>query len=169
MIVVRPITRDAANAVITMWHRHHKAVRSHRSACAAYLDGELVGVVVVANPVARALQNGVTSEVVRLCCRGGDRNVASRLLGAAWASDRALGVRRMVSYTRADEDGTCYRAAGWVPTALITPRDWNRSTRWLPGLYVPTTQLIWRVRWEIGPDAANTRVAPDAWRAKVGG
>lgn len=170
MIEVRPITRDAANAVIFRWHRHHDPVRVHRAACAAYVLGELLGVAVWGNPKAPALQNGTTSEVVRLCCRGGDRNVASRLLGAAWASDRALGVRRMVSYIRADEDGVCYRAAGWVATALVKPEHWNhgnKADRWLPGIYVPATEVVWRVRWEIGPDAATTRVTADEWRRRA--
>lgn len=72
-----------------------------------------------------------------------------------------MGIRRLVSYTRADEAGTCYRAAGWVATAVTGPREWttgSQAGRWLPGLYVPSTEIVDRVRWEIGPDAATTRV-----------
>lgn len=80
------------------------------------------------------------------------------------------GVRRLVSYTRTDEAGTCYRAAGWVPVALVKGRlddGGNRALRWLPGLRAPSTETIDRVRWEIGPDAATTRVHRDSdgvWR-----
>ncbi|MCZ2441486.1 MAG: hypothetical protein LC119_15130 [Burkholderiales bacterium] len=66
--------------------------------------------------------------------------------------------------------GTCYRAAGWVPVALVKVRlddGGNRALRWLPGLRAPSTETIDRVRWEIGPDAATTRVHRDSdgvWR-----
>lgn len=150
-MTLRPITRDAANAVILRWHRHHRPVRSHRFAIAGYDGEELVGVVVVGNPVAAALQNGVTFEVLRLCTNG-HRYAASRLLSAAWKAARAMGVLRMVSYTRADEAGTCYRAANWRDVARVRGEGWahgNKGDRYLPGLYMPTTEIVDRVRWEI--------------------
>ena len=82
---------------------------------------------------------------------------ASKLLGAAWRTASGMGCRRLVSYTREDEAGTCYRAAGWRATATVKPAEWthgNQEGRWLPGLYVPSTETVPRVRWEIGPDAA---------------
>ena len=103
-LVLRPIARDEANRVIAAWHRHHKPVRSHRFAIAAWVLEELVGVVVVGNPSARALQDGVTFEVTRLCTNG-HRYAASRLLGGAWRAARAMGVVRLVSYTRARRGG----------------------------------------------------------------
>lgn len=125
-----------------------------------------MGVAVVGRPSAPALQNGVTFEVTRSATRGDDpaakvgghaSSVASRLLGACWAASRALGVRRLVSYTRFDEAGTSYRAAGWHRVVEVEGREWtggNKSLRWLPGLYAPTTEVVDRVRWEIGPDCA---------------
>lgn len=80
---------------------------------------------------------------------------------AAWRCAEAQGVHRLISYTRVDEPGTCYRAAGWVAVALVDGREWdtgNKADRWLPGLYQPTTETVDRVRWEIGPSAAITRV-----------
>ncbi len=58
-MILRPATRDEANRVVTRWHSHHKPVRAHRFAIAAEVDG----VVVVASPVARALNDGYTFEV----------------------------------------------------------------------------------------------------------
>lgn len=71
-----------------------------------------------------------------------------------------MGIRRLISYTRVDEAGTCYRAAGWVAVEIVKGGAWvnNTSGRWLPGLYVPSTEIVDRVRWEIGPDAATSRV-----------
>ncbi len=152
MIVLAPITRDKANAFVTLNHRHHKAVRSHRFAVSVSVDGAMVGVVIVASPVAWPLDDGKTFEVVRLCVRSGCQNVSSRLLGASWRASKAMGVVRLVSYTRADESGSCYLAAGWRPVARVRGRDWttgNKAQRWLPGLYVPSTETVDRVRWEI--------------------
>lgn len=114
----------------------------------------MVGVVVVEYPNAPALNDGVTWEVTRLCCRGGDANVASMLLGAAWRAACALGCQRMVSYTRVDEPGTCYAAAGWWPCAVLKGREWttgNKAQRWLAGMYEPSTEIVDRVRWEKVP------------------
>ena len=120
-IELRPFTRDEANAVITRWHSHHKPVKGHRFAIGAVCDGAIVGVVIVGNPKARLLNDGVTFEVTRLCTNG-HNNAASRLLGAAWRAARAMGVTRMVSYLRSDERGVCYRAAGWIEAAPVAGR-----------------------------------------------
>lgn len=149
---IRPITRDEANAIVWLYHSHHDAVRSHRFAIGAFIGDGVLGCVIVGNPIAQALCDGVTFEVLRLCTWGG-RNVASRLLGAAWRASRAMGVRRLVSYLRADERGTSYRAAGWRCVADVKGRAWdtgNKAQRWIPGLYLPTTEIVDRTRWEVG-------------------
>lgn len=154
MIELRPITRDDAGEVLRRWHRHHKRVQGHRFAIAAYSGDELVGVVIVGNPKAKALNDGTTFEVTRLCTNG-HRNAASRLLGAAWKAAKAMGVRRMVSYLRSDEEGVCYRAAGWTVAADVQGREWDKYTdsarrqKTLPGIIEPTTEVIDRQRWEI--------------------
>lgn len=116
----------------------------------AFHDGTCVGACIVGRPVAPSLDNGTTWEVTRLCTDG-HPNAASKLLGAAWRAARAQGVTRMVSYTRSDESGTSYIAAGWKTTGTVKGRGWdtgNKSQRWLPGLYAPTTEVVDRVRWE---------------------
>ncbi len=119
----------------------------------AYCLDTCVGACIVGRPVARKLDNGVTWEVTRLCTNG-HRNAASKLLGAAWRSARAVGVTRMVSYTRTDEAGTSYRAAGWTVTGSSRGKAWDphtdraRRQQMLPELFVPTTEPVDRVRWE---------------------
>lgn len=151
MIVLRPASRDEANALIRKWHRHHKPVVGCRFSAIATLSGEDVGAVVVSNPRARALaQDPRCGEVVRLVCRGGDRNVGSKLLGAAWRAWVALGGHRLVSYVRVDETGTVYRAAGWRVVAVTPARDWVEERHLtLPGVLPPATESVGRVRWEI--------------------
>jgi hypothetical protein len=150
--VLRPLGRDEANACIRRWHRHNAPVKGLKFSIGAELDGDLVGVIVVGRPSARALDDGVTFEVTRLALPASSpRNAASKLLGAAWRAARAMGVTRMVSYTRADERGTCYRAAGWTPVARVRARAWStasRPTPWLPGLEFPAAEPLERIRWE---------------------
>lgn len=178
MIELRPITRDLANDCVRRWHRHHKPVRQRVLSVGAFIEGEIVGAAIVEPAKAEALSKNGVFEVTRLACRGGGATlnghvdgVASKLLGAAWGAMRAMGCRRMCSYTRLDESGVCYRAAGWVAVAFSKGEAWdhgNKADRWLPGLYSPTTEVVDRVRWEIGPDAATTRVKPgDVFRGQV--
>lgn len=157
MIRLVPTTLKEANATVAEWHSHHKQVVGHKFSIGAAVDDEKAGVVIVGRPVAAAMDDGNTLEVTRLCCRGEDKNVASRLLGAATKCAEMLGMWLVISYTRVDEDGTCYRAAGWVPVATVEGRAWtggNKSTRWLPGFYEPSTEIVDRVRWEWRPPQA---------------
>lgn len=151
-IELRPLTRDGANAAIKQWHSHHKPVRSHRFAIGAYVGEVLVGAVIVGNPIAAALAaDPCVGEVLRLVTNR-HPHVASRLLGAARRAAQAMGYRKLISYTREDELGTCYRAAGWQAVARVDGEAWNhgnKAHRWLPGLYVPTTEVVDRVRWEV--------------------
>ena len=147
---------------VALWHSHHEAALGERFALRAVVASATVAVVVVGDPVAPELRAVGAWEVTRLAV-GPDAPhcTASRLLGAAWRQMRIYDVRRAVSYTRIDEDGTCYRAAGWVPVARVRGRDHdtgNRRGRYLPGVDMRSTETIDRIRWEIGPDAECTRV-----------
>jgi len=156
-IVLYPLTKKQTDKMITDWHSHHKPVQGYKFAIGARLatgERDEVGCVIIGRPSAQALDNGLCWEITRLCCRGGDKNVASMLLGAAWNASWPQGIRHMVSYTRKDEDGTCYRASGWSPQAEVTGRPWtggNKATRWLPGFYEPSSEIVDRVRWEKRP------------------
>lgn len=157
MIRAVPLTLAEANRIVSEWHSHHRPVVGHKFSTGAAVNDEVAGAVIVSRPVAPSLDDGFTFEVTRLCCRGSDKNVASFLLGTATRASEAMGIRWVISYTRVDEDGTCYRAAGWVPLHRTEGRPWttgNKSQRWLPGLYEPTTEIIDRIRWEWRPSQA---------------
>jgi hypothetical protein len=173
---LRFVSRADAKRFVALYHSHHKAQVGEIFNIGHELDGELTAVCVVGRPVARPLCDGVTWEVTRLAVGPrAPRFTASRLLGAAWRIAKALEIQRLVSYTRIDEDGTCYRVAGWVAVETTKGRPHNigkaRSARWLPGLYEPSTEIIDRVRWEIGPGAAQTRVnlaeAREKWKKRT--
>lgn len=92
-------------------------------------DGVLVGVAIVCRPVARLFDDGWTLEVSRTCTLG-QPNVNSMLYGAAWRAAKALGYRRLVTYTLASESGASLRAAGWRVVAQRRPRPgWDMPGR----------------------------------------
>lgn len=162
-MMARPLTLADANAVVAKWHSHHKPVKGHRFSIGAFDGGVCVGAVIVGRPVARRLDTGTTFEVTRLCTNG-HRNAASFLLARAWRAARAMGVTRMVSYTREDEAGTSYKAAGWTATATSPGKQWDAHTDqrrvqvMLPGIFTPTTECVPRVRWEVCDGCANGEV-----------
>lgn len=107
-------------------------------------EGRIVGVVIVGRPVARRLDDGLTLEVTR-CATDGTRNAASFLLGAAWRACRALGFRRLVTYTLEEEPGTSLRAAGFRELGRAgKPRGWGASRP-----RVETTPEQFKIRWEV--------------------
>ena len=93
-----------AKAYVKEHHRHHAPPLSGLFAVAV-AEGEVVrGVAIVGRPVARGNADGWTAEVTRVATDGA-RNACSMLSGACWRAARALGYRRLVTYTLESEGG----------------------------------------------------------------
>ena len=110
---VVPVTFRQASAFVVQLHRHHDAPRGTRF-CLGVEDetGLLRGVAMVGRPVARAYDDGRTLEVNRTCTDGCP-NANSALYGAAWRAAKALGYRRLVTYTQeASPAPACAAPAG---------------------------------------------------------
>lgn len=123
-----PITLREASAFIAEHHRHNKPPRGWKFGVGLRRNGVLVGVATAGRPVARALDDGRTLEVNRTCTDG-TRNANSMLYGAVWRAAKAMGYRRCVTYTQADETGASLKAAGWVRVAELPARgSWAAST-----------------------------------------
>jgi hypothetical protein len=120
-------------------------------------DGELVGVMTAGRPVARGLDDGFTLEVNRTCVRDFHRNANSRLYAACSRAARALGYRRLVTYTLTDESGTSLKASGFVMVAEIGSRSWQDDNN--PAVRPRYDSTIWgerknaanlsKLRWEM--------------------
>lgn len=125
-----PVSFTDACGFIKTWHRHHDAPVGHKfSIGAADQDDKLVGVIMVGRPVARHLDDRMTLEVNR-SCTDGTPNVNSMLYAAAWRAVKALGYRRLITYTQASESGSSLRAAGWVVVAELPARSgWTAPSR----------------------------------------
>lgn len=126
---LRPITRDDAKAFVREHHRHHgapvgdlwrHAIHDHA--------GVIVGVAIVGRPVARALDDGLTVEVTRLCTLGAP-NACSILYSAARRAADAKGYRRGLTYILASENGSSVRAAGYRELWTVDGRSWNCPSR----------------------------------------
>jgi hypothetical protein len=127
-LTIVPVSLDEANAFVAAHHRHHKPVVGHKFSIGV-ADGERVrGVAIIGRPVARMLDDGWTLEVNR-CCTDGTRNACSMLYGAAWRAVRALGYRRLLTYTLPFEGGASLRAAGWRLIGERGGGNWNTPAR----------------------------------------
>ena len=145
-LVIVPVTFRQACAFIQAHHRHHRPPRGMKFALGVVGDDTLVGVATVGRPVACHLDDGHTVEVTRTCTSG-TANANSMLYGAAWRAARAMGYRRMVTYTQHGESGASLRAAGLLPTASLRRRSgWDSPSRTRTSHGVDGVE---RTRWEI--------------------
>lgn len=137
---VVPVSFADACAFVAQWHRHHAPpVGCKFSLGVAAADGVLRGVAIVGRPVARYSDDGQTLEVLRTATDG-TAHVNSMLYGAAWRAAKALGYRRLITYTQAGESGTSLRAAGWRVIAE-RPASARRALR--------GTENVQRYLWEV--------------------
>jgi hypothetical protein len=139
---VVPCTQRQAKAYVRDNHRHNTPPQGGLFALAAMDADRLCGVVIVGRPVARGLDDGVTVEITR-CCTDGTRNACSLLYGRARRAAFALGYRRVVTYTLAEENGASLRAAGMTPWGYTRAEDWSRPSR--PRALAPKQM---KIRWE---------------------
>jgi hypothetical protein len=128
MLALQPITYEEACEFIRRHHRHHLPPQGWKFGVAVNDGAQVVGVVTVGRPVARRLNDGWTLEVTR-CCTDGTKNAASMLYGAAWRAAKALGYRRLITYTLGEEPGTSLWAAGWRVVGQSPGRSWNVPSR----------------------------------------
>lgn len=125
-----PVSFREANAFVAEWHRHNQPVRGMKFAVgAADSDGILRGIAIAGRPIARHFDDGMTLEVLRTATDGA-ANCNSMLYGACRRAAFALGYRRLITYTQADEAGSSLKAAGWTVIAERPPRKgWDTASR----------------------------------------
>jgi hypothetical protein len=147
-VVVVPAVWDDVQRFIVQHHRHHPKPVGMKFCLAVAAGREIVGVASVGRPVAAAYQDGWTLEVNRTCVVVDEdaRNANSMLYGAAWRAAKAMGYRRLITYTQAGESGSSLRGAGWRVVAERPARagwDCPSRPRELRG-----TENVARTLWE---------------------
>lgn len=109
-----PIDLDEANAFVAAHHRHHDPVRGCK-----FVVGVVVGVAIVGRPVARMASDTWTAEVLRVCSIDVPPDIhpkqpdgtphasgaVSMLYQACWRAARAIGYRKLITYTLPEEGG----------------------------------------------------------------
>lgn len=150
-----PITLREARAYVEANHRHHRAPQGGLFAIGV-ANGELRGVAIVGRPVARMAQDGWTAEVTRVCTDG-TRNACSMLYRAAWRAARAMGYRKLITYTLPSEGGASLRGAGFKLIGQAGGGSWSRRSR--PRVDEHPTQE--KLRWEL-EDQPKTRLLTNA-------
>jgi hypothetical protein len=154
-----PISLKEANNFVESFHRHNGRTSKDggKFAVGASCNGELVGVAIVGNPISATFMDGFTGEVLRTCVRpDAPRNTNSFLYGTCWRVWRAMGGRRLVTYTLQTESGESLKGAGWKLVAEVKPTEdgWrkndhlNNRRKWQPVM----GQL--KFRWEKGEQEA---------------
>lgn len=139
-----PLSLKDAQRIVTRVHRHHRAPVGGLFAVGVMQEGRVIGCAIIGRPVARGNQDGYTAEVTRLSVEEGRPNACSMLYGAAWRAARALGYRRLITYTLKREKGTSVLAAGWTAVGEVRGRSWHCASR----PRVDGHPIEPKVRWE---------------------
>ena len=144
----RPVSFPAARSFVRRHHAHCNPPVTWRFGQSVFNGHTMLGVVMVGNPVAPALNGRGILEVNRLCIRRDlpralAWNAASMLYGWGAREAERRGWTHIVTYTRADEDGTSLRAAGWVQESRVRGRGWHSSRRRRSN----TNGWIDKIRW----------------------
>jgi hypothetical protein len=146
-----PCTLEEANRFVRQFHRHHGRVLGARFSLAiADRTGTIRGVAIVGRPSARLLDDGMTLEITRVATDG-YKNACSMLYASAWKAARAIGYRRLMSYTLMTEPGSSLKALGWRHVRNRSGKSWNRGKRKDKRRDTATT-YIKKTRWEISLD-----------------
>jgi hypothetical protein len=88
------------------------------------------------------LDDGLTLELTR-CCTDGTPHAASKLYAAAWRATRALGYKRLITYTLAEESGISLTAAGWQLVGKCGGGTWNREDRKRIDKHPTGQKMLW--------------------------
>ena len=123
-LVVGPISLKEAKVFIERHHRHHRPPVGHKFSIAVAVaeTGEVCGVATVGRPVSRHLDDG-----------------------AAWRATKALGYRKLITYTLPSEGGASLRGAGWTCIGEAGGGSWSCKSR--PRVDMAPTQV--KMRWEV--------------------
>lgn len=132
----------AANAFVDEVHRHHGSRRGHVFSLGASIDGKIVGVAITGRPGAKSYDPLEVAEVTRLATDG-TRNACSFLYGASARAARALGYRRLITYTLASEPGTSLLAAGFRFVHVVGGESWSRRLRRRVDSHPITDKHLW--------------------------
>lgn len=140
-----PISLAVANEHVAAWHRHNDPVIQcvFKVGCSDS-EGVLRAVAIAESPKGRGNMDGDSIEVTRVASDG-TKNACSMLYGACARAGFALGYRRVITYTQADESGSSLRAAGYrVIASRPARKGWHTVSRPRDNSrYVSVARQLW--------------------------
>lgn len=142
---LQPLGLDEAYAFVSQHHRHHRPPQGGKFAIGVNDGKAVVGVAVVGRPVARFNDDGWTAEVTRLATTG-VKNACSILYAACWRATRAMGYRRLITYTLPEEGGASLRATGFRCLGQTGGGTWHRQTRYRVDKHPTQLKLCWELK-----------------------
>ena len=121
---VIPCSLKYANEFVTVYHRHHKAVRGCKFCLALKGVNGVVGVAICGRPISRHLDDGLTLEINRLCTNGA-RNACSMLYGACVRVAKEMGYRKVITYILESENGASLKASNFKCEGIAGGVQWT--------------------------------------------
>lgn len=119
-----PVSLREANNFVAGFHRHNgrTARNGGKFAIGAEFGDKLIGAAIVGNPLSATLMDGYTAEVLRVCTSPeAPLGACSMLYQACWRAWRAMGGRKLITYTLQTESGASLRGAGWRVVGQTKP------------------------------------------------
>tara|TARA_R100001594_G_scaffold59248_1_gene93196 strand:+ start:1768 stop:2226 length:459 start_codon:yes stop_codon:yes gene_type:complete len=124
-----PLNLKKCNEYITAFHRHNKKVQGCKFTFGCLYKDKLVGVCVVGRPISRFKDDGFTAEVTRICVfDAAPSGVNSFLYARAWRVWKAMGGKKIITYTLQSESGCSLRGANYK---IINEVEINKHKGWL--------------------------------------
>ena len=125
VVDVVPLTLPRANALVAALHRHHGPIPGGFAwfAVGAVVEAKIVGCAIAGRPTNRNNDDQQSCEVLRVATDG-TPNACSALYGACARAAKAIGCRRILTYTLTTESGASLRGSGWVCTDEDVGKSW---------------------------------------------
>ncbi len=124
-----PINLKEANKFISEKHRHHNAAVGCKFSIGLVDDmNNLCGTAVCGRPVSRYYDDGLTLEITRMCTDG-TQNACSMLYGACVRAAKAMGYRKVITYTLESENGASLKASNFTFDGIAGGKMWTGSRK----------------------------------------
>ena len=124
MLIIKPIHLKAANEYVKLNHRHNIPTVGGKFAISCYKDETMVGVAICGRPVSRKLDDGLTLEIYRNCTDG-TPNACSKLYGACIRIAKAMGYKKIITYTLESEIGSSVKASNFALIGQVGGKEWS--------------------------------------------
>ena len=89
------------------------------------------------------MDDGITLEINR-CATDGTYNACSMLYGAASRAAKALGYKRIITYTRESEPGTSLKASNWICDGRAGGSHWTGQRYEQTEFVLDEMKIRWR-------------------------